>query len=462
MEKDSSKQNNPLNTCAVILAAGKGTRMKSALHKVLHPLRGKTIIQHGLDIANASGLLTRKPVVVIGHDAEAVRGAIGQQAVCVLQEQQLGTGHALMMAQDEAELLGGQSQVICMYGDMPLLRPETIRKVIDARTRYGAAIAMLTVTVDNPRGFGRVLRNPSGQITAIIEEVDCTPEQLRSRELNVGVYCFDGEWLWNALSRIKPNPRKAEYFLTDTVELANKDGRPVVGVATDDIDETIGINTRVDLADADAAMRKRINRAHMLNGVTITDPSAVYIDADVSIGRDSVILPNTHILRGTKIGDGCVIGPNSLLDAATIGDRCEIRQSVIRESQVDEDSDVGPWSHLRNGAHVLAGGHIGNFGEVKNSTLGRGVKQGHFSYLGDATLGENVNIGAGAITCNFNGKTKNPTRIGDGAFIGSDTLLVAPVRVGDGARTGAGSVVTRDVPAGETHVGAPAKKLERK
>lgn len=246
------------------------------------------------------------------------------------------------------------------------------------------------------------------------------------------------------------------------MELANKDGRPVVGVATDDIDETIGINTRVDLADADAAMRKRINRAHMLNGVTITDPSAVYIDADVSIGADTTILPNTHILRGTKIGDGCVIGPNSLLDAATIGDRCEIRQSVIRDSQVDEDSDVGPWSHMRNGAHMLAGGHIGNFGEVKNSTLGRGVKQGHFSYLGDATLGENVNIGAGTITCNFNGKTKNPTLIGDDAFIGSDTLLVAPVRVGDGARTGAGSVVTRDVPAGETHVGVPAKKLERK
>ncbi len=444
---------------AIVLAAGKGTRMKSGLPKVLHPLRGLPLIEHALRAAiRATG---QKPIVIVGHDSAAVQAAIGDRADFVLQAEQLGTGHAVMMA--EAAMRDDPSaHVIVTAADMPLVRPETLQSLVDECKQHGAALSLLSVVVNDPRGFGRVARDASGNVTAIVEQVACTPEQLKITELNGAIYCIDAAWLWDALRRIEPNPRKGEYFLTDLVEIAVADGRTARAIVAGDIDECIGINTRVDLADADAALRRRINRAHMLNGVSIVDPAATYIDLDVTIGEDTVILPNTHVLGRSRIGANSAIGPNSLLRNATIGAGCEIRQSVIEDARVDDGADVGPFSHLRSGAHVCAGAHVGNFGEIKKSTLGPNSKMGHFSYLGDATVGENVNIGAGAITCNYDGVRKNPTTIGDGAFIGSDTLLVAPVEIGANATTGAGAVVTKNVPPDTVAVGLPARVIRRK
>lgn len=439
--------------------------MKSKTPKVLHPLRGKLLIEHVLDAV--CGATETQPVVVIGAAANEMRTAISHRASCVLQEPQLGTGHAVMAAETAiAEaVVTDADNVLVAAGDMPLLRTDTYASLITQRQNTNAAITMLTVLVDNPRGFGRIVRDANKHVQAIVEEVACTPEQLAIRELNLAVYCFDGVWLWPALKRITPNPKKGEYFLTDLVELAVQDGREVHATIVEDVDECIGINTRVDLADADVALRKRINKQHMLNGVSIVDPLSTYIDVGVEIGQDAIILPNTHLLGQTQIGGESVIGPNSLLINAVIGARVEIRQSVIRDSQVDDDADVGPFSHLRNGAQVGAGAHVGNFAEIKKSTLGKRSKMGHFSYLGDATVGEDANLGAGMITANYDGANKHETHIGDNAFIGSDTILRAPVRVGNGAATGAGAVVTKDVPENSLAVGMPArviKRMERK
>ncbi|HEY3290367.1 MAG TPA: bifunctional UDP-N-acetylglucosamine diphosphorylase/glucosamine-1-phosphate N-acetyltransferase GlmU, partial [Anaerolineae bacterium] len=435
------------------------TRMKSSLPKVLHPLRGIPIIEHALRAAIAA--TNQPPVIVVGNEAQAVQTVVGDRAIFAIQAQPLGTGHAVLAA--EAVLHADLStQVLVTAADMPLVSTETLHALINERARRGAAICLLSVVVDDPRGFGRVVRDATGNVIAIVEEVACTPEQLRINELNAAIYCIDAAWMWGALKRIAPNPRKGEYFLTDLVEIAISDGRIVRAIITDDADECIGINTRIDLADADAALRRRINRAHMLNGVSIVDPATTYIDLDVTIGADTTILPNTHLSGGTHIGEHCVIGPNSLLHHATVGNGCEIKQSVIESAQVDDNADVGPFSHLRSGAHVGAGAHVGNFGEIKQSTLGPNSKMGHFGYLGDATVGADVNIGAGAITCNYDGERKNATTIGDGAFIGSDTLLVAPVEVGARATTGAGAVVTKNVPPDTVAVGLPARVIRRK
>jgi bifunctional UDP-N-acetylglucosamine pyrophosphorylase/glucosamine-1-phosphate N-acetyltransferase len=302
-------------------------------------------------------------------------------------------------------------------------------------------------------------------VEAIVEEAVATPEQLNIHELNVGVYCFKSEWLWAALPRVQKNPQKGEYYLTDVVELAVKDDLAVQAVVHNDLFETIGINTRVHLAEAEAAMRQRINRAHMLNGVSMMDPASTYIEAGISIGQDTLIMPNTYIHGKTVIGGKNVIGPNTVIRDSRIGDRCKVFASVMEGAELEDDIDMGPFARLRKGAHLAKGVHMGNFGEVKDSYLAPGVKLGHFSYIGNATIGVNTNIGAGTITCNYDGEKKNPTEIGSDVFIGSDTMLVAPVKIGDGAKTGAGAVVTKDVPADTLVVGMPAraiKKLERK
>ena len=449
-----------MNITAVLLAAGQGTRMKSKLPKMLHPICGQPMLYYALNAA--ASVSTQTPVVVVGHAAEAVRQALGDMACCVVQEQQLGTGHAVLQA--ASVLKGASGLILVTYGDMPLLRAETLQKLVEVQQANPGPLSLLTVVHDNPRGFGRILRNSDGTVAAIVEEYSATPQQLQLKELNVGAYCFDAEWLWQALERIHLSP-KGEYYLTDTVELAAKDNLPVRAIVMDDFGETIGVNTRVHLADAEAAMRHRINESHMLAGVTFIDPASTYIEAGVNIGQDTVLWPNTYLFGKTSIGQNCQIGPNSHMRNTLVGDGCKVFMSVTEGAVLEENVDMGPFARLRKGAYLSRGVHMGNFGEVKESTLGPGVKLGHFSYIGNATIGADTNIGAGTITCNYDGEHKNPTVIGEDVFIGSDTMLVAPVTLGDGARTGAGSIVTKNVPADTLVVGVPAraiKKLERK
>lgn len=437
----------------VILAAGQGTRMKSDLPKVLHPLGGLPMVLYSVAAAESVG--DRPPVLVIGHGADGVREAVGQRARYAVQAEQLGTGHAVAQAREQLE---GQGQyVIVMYADMPLLSSETLQALYAAQqANRGGPLSMLTHVTDSPRGFGRIVRDAAGGVQAIVEAAEATPEQLAIREVNVGVYCFDAAWLWAHLGEV-PLSAKGEYYLTDLVGIAVGEGQAVNAIVVEDEAEVLGINTRVHLAEAEAALRGRITRRLMLAGVTIADPASTYIHAGVEIGRDTVILPNTYIWGQTAIGSGCTIGPNTLIRDSQIGDGCRVLSSVIESATMEDGVDIGPFGHLRSGAYLESGVHMGNFGEVKNSRLRRGVKMGHFSYLGDADVGAETNIGAGTITCNYDGKNKHKTVIGEGVFIGSDSMLVAPLNLGDGARTGAGSVVTHDVPAGGLVYGVPAR-----
>jgi bifunctional UDP-N-acetylglucosamine pyrophosphorylase/glucosamine-1-phosphate N-acetyltransferase len=293
-----------------------------------------------------------------------------------------------------------------------------------------------------------------------VEEAQATPEQRLIKEVNASVYCFEADWLWKALELVPLSP-KGEYYLTDVVEIAVSEGRNVAVVTADDEMETMGINTRVHLAEAETVMRRRILERLMLSGVTMIDPASTYIDAGVSIGMDTVIQPNTFLYGSTVIGENCTIGPNSIITDTRIGDRCQVLASVLEKAHLEDDVDMGPFARLRKGAHLANHVHMGNFGEVKDSYLGEGTKMGHFSYIGNATIGKDVNIGAGTITCNYDGEKKHPTVIGDNVFIGSDTMLVAPVTIGAGARTGAGAVVTKDVPEGKVVIGVPAKELRK-
>ncbi len=443
--------------CAsVILAAGMGTRMKSESAKVLHDLGGYPLIQWALNAGReATG---REPVIVIGPDAEDIRAIAKNQAAFVEQSERLGTGHAVMQAK---KVLQGKSDLVLVtYADMPLLRTETLKRLIKAQEESESRIVLLTHISDNPRGFGRIIRNNSGEVIGIVEEADATTDQLEIKEYNAGTYCFRADWLWENLPRL-PKSVKGEYYLTDMVAMAVEDGGAVASVIVDDEDELIGVNTRVHLAEAHAALQRRINSQWMLAGVTIVDPANTYIGPEVALGSDTIILPNTHLEGKTIIGSACRIGPNSIIRDTSIGDRCKIESSVMEGAILEDDVDAGPFAHLRKGAHLMQGVHMGNFGEVKNSTLGPGVKMGHVSYIGDATVGDEVNIGAGTITCNYDGKQKQHTKIGARAFIGSGTMLVAPVQIGEDAITGAGSVVTHDVPDSSLVVGVPAKVIRK-
>lgn len=450
-----------MQVAAILLAAGQGTRMRSATPKVLHPLCGKPMLWHVLRAVGE--VSSEKPVIVVGHEAEAVRAFAGDRALFAVQEPQLGTAHAAMQA--EPLLRGRSDLVLVTYADMPLLRGETLKGLVEAQRAHSGPMTMLTARAADARGFGRVVRATDGTVEAVVEEFVATAEQLKIHELNVGAYCFQAEWLWSALKKIEHNPKKGEYYLTDIVAVARGEGQKVQAVLHDDLVETIGINNRVHLAEAETAMRRRINEMHMLNGVSMADPASTYIEAEVAIGEDTLILPNTSVHGKTIIGRANVIGPNAVIRDSTIGDRCKVLASVLDGAILENDVDIGPFARLRRGAHLADHVHMGNFGEVKDSYLAPGVKAGHFSYIGNARIGENTNIGAGTITCNFDGEKKNPTEIGADAFIGSDTMLVAPVKVGDGARTGAGAVVTRDVPPDTLAVGMPArgiKKIQRK
>ena len=442
---------------AVILAAGAGTRMRSATPKVLHSVCGVPLIEHVLAALNDAGL--KKPVVVVSSEADALRASLGTNVDYAVQDPPLGTGHALACARETLE--DDAENVLVINSDCPLIPADAILRLMACHEESKAQLSLMTAYAVEQAGFGRIVRDASGNLTAIVEEHEATVEQRAINEVNGGVYAFQSKSLWASLTTLKPSP-KGEVYLTDMVGLVHSGGGTIATVSAADPNDVIGVNTRVDLARAEAIMRERIRTQHMLNGVTMIDPSTVYIDSGVRIGKDTVIYPNTHLQGATQVGEGCHIGPNSLVQDSTLGQNCTIVSSMIEGAALESGVDVGPFAHLRPGAHIGQGTHIGNYVEIKESTLGQGVKAGHFSYIGDADVGANVNIGAGSVTANYDGSGKHRTTIDEDAFIGSDTMLIAPVRVGKGASTGAGSVVTVDVAAGETVVGVPAKPQKRK
>lgn len=445
-----------MKVISIILAAGQGTRMRSKLPKVLHPVAGVPMVFHA--IKAVEGLTDCKPLLVVGYGADQVMQAVGESADFVLQEDQLGTGHAVMVTRPKLE--GKTETFLVTFADMPLLTQGTLRKLIELHQESGSPVTMTSFIGDEARGFGRVVRGEDGHVTAIVEQADATPEQLAIREYNVSAYCFNAAWLWHALEQIPVSP-KGEYYLTDVVALAVQAGFPVNSLVLEDPTEGIGLNDRVHLATVNQIMRKRINEKFMLEGVTIIDPETTFIEADVKIGMDTVIYPNTHLRGSTVIGEECEIGPGTIIVDSKIGDQAVILASVIEKAELRDHVSMGPFCHLRKGAVLDDGVHMGNFGEVKASYLGPGTKMGHFSYIGDAKIGANVNIGAGSITCNFDGEKKNPTEIGDDVFIGSDTMLVAPVKIGDRSITAAGAVVTHDVPQDTLVMGVPAKEKRK-
>lgn len=448
-----------MTIASIVLAAGQGTRMRSKMPKVLHLLAGKPLIWHSMRAVK--GLTDTSPLVVVGYKAEAVRQAMGDQYGYILQAEQLGTGHAVACARSELERKA--DTLLVTFGDMPLLRRETLQKLVELHRQGSSPVTMTSFIGDDARGFGRVVRNGDGDVTAIVEQADAAPEQLMIREYNVSAYCFEASWLWEALEKIPVSP-KGEYYLTDVIGLAVAGGHSVQSLVLEDPTEAIGINTRVDLAAAEEILRQRINQQWMLEGVTLIDPATTYIEAEVIIGKDTIVQPNTHLRGLTVIGEDCVIGPDTIVQDSRVGNRAHLLSSTLEGARVEDDVSVGPYCHLRQGSHLAIGVHLGNYAEVKDSYLGPHTKMGHFSYIGNARIGSNVNIGAGTITCNYDGKKKNPTEIGDDVFIGSDTMLVAPVKIGDRAVTAAGAVVTRDVPPDTLVMGVPAKekrKLEK-
>lgn len=455
MDDLSDDANEQADLVAIILAAGMGTRMRSGLPKVLHHVAGDPIISHVLDAVVGAGVA--RPLLVVGHGRDRVMEALGDSVQYVVQDPQLGTGHALQRAIEALKRVPRRLLVLC--GDTPLLTPSTISRLLDASC--GATVTLLSAHLEDPGGYGRVVRDEGGRVVAIVEEADARGADRGLREINSGAYCFDGGWVASNLGRLEKSA-KGEYYLTDLVAMAVEQGREVRALAVEDATEVLGINDRVQLAEANRIMRLRLCRRLMAGGVTIVDPATTYVGKDVSVGMDTILHPGTHLRGATTIGGRCEIGPNSVVVDSTIGDECIVLASVLERCQVADRASIGPFSHLRPGARIGSDARIGNYAEVKNSVLGQGVQMHHFSYLGDAEVGDGTNVGAGTITCNFDGRTKHRTRIGKGVFLGSDTLLRAPVEVGDGARTGAGAVVTRNVPPGKLAVGMPARVREIK
>ena len=432
----------------VILAAGEGKRMRSRQPKVLHELCGRPLITYPLRLART---LADRIVLVVGPEADTMATVVGDGVAIVEQRERLGTGHAVLQARVQCQSAAGP--ILVLPGDMPLLSVETIERLVGHHTSTGAAATILTAVVDRPHGYGRVLRQ-GGRVKRIVEDRDATDDEKRVAEINTSVYCFDGGRLWRALEQVKPDNDQGEYYLTDVIGLLARAGGRVEAISVEDPDEAHGVNDRRQLAAVAAIQRRRIVDRHMLAGVTILDPATTYIDETVAIGADTVIYPNVVIDVASEIGGDCVIGLGSHIRASRLGDRVTVKPyCVLTEAVVEEDADLGPFCHLRPKAHIGAKAKVGNFVEVKKSKIGRGSKAPHLSYIGDTTVGDHVNIGAGTITCNYDGVAKHPTTIGAGSFVGSNTTLVAPVVVGEGAYVGAGSTITKDVPPGALAVG---------
>ena len=429
----------------VILAAGKGTRMKSAIPKVLHRAGELPLIEHVLRAAAA--LEPQSVAVILGHQAEVVEASVGERMglAFALQEPQLGTGHALLQA--EPLLAGASGTVVLLSGDVPLLRPGTLKSLVARHRATRASATVLTAVVDEPSGYGRIVRE-NGEITAIVEHKDATAEQRRIPEINSGIYAFDLAPLFGALKQIGSANAQGEYYLPDLVTIYRQRGLVVETVVAADAREILGVNSRKELADLTAILRARRNQDLMDGGVTLVDPATAYIGPDVTIGPDTVIHPNVYLEGRTSIGSNCTIHAGVRIVDSRVDDGVVINNfCVISESHIARGARLGPFAHIRPLSEVGEDAHVGNFVELKKTTLGRGSKANHLAYLGDATIGDKVNVGAGTITCNYDGVAKHPTIIEDGAFIGSDSQLIAPVRVGRGAYVAAGSSITADVPA---------------
>ncbi|WP_088008429.1 bifunctional UDP-N-acetylglucosamine diphosphorylase/glucosamine-1-phosphate N-acetyltransferase GlmU [Indiicoccus explosivorum] len=429
-------------TYAVVLAAGQGTRMKSKLYKVLHPVCGTPMVEHV--VRNISELGADKIVTVVGHGAEKVQEQLGSESEYVMQEEQLGTAHAVQQAASLIEGLPGITLVVC--GDTPLIRHETMQQLIEHHQDEKAKATILTAMAENPSGYGRIIRDAEDNVSKIVEQKDASPKERLVKEINTGTYCFDNEALFKALKQVSNDNAQGEYYLPDVIEILQKQGETVAAYATDDFSETLGVNDRVALAEAERIMRGRIAEKHMRNGVSIVDPASVYISSETEIGRDTVIQPNVIIEGTSKIGDDCEIGPSSHIKNSQIGDRTTVHSSVVTSSTIGSDTAVGPYAHIRPDSQLGDSVKIGNFVEVKKSALGQGSKVSHLSYIGDTEIGTNVNIGCGTITVNYDGKEKHVTQIGDDSFIGCNSNLIAPVSIGKGSYVAAGSTISKDVP----------------
>ncbi|CAM5778124.1 bifunctional UDP-N-acetylglucosamine diphosphorylase/glucosamine-1-phosphate N-acetyltransferase GlmU [Brevibacillus borstelensis] len=451
---------------AVVLAAGQGTRMKSKLYKVLHPVCGKPMVQHVVD--TLASMRVEDVVVVVGHGADTVQATLGERVAYALQKEQLGTAHAVQQAASFLQAKEGTTFIL--YGDVPLLSEETLTALLHFHEDQKAAATVLTAVLPDPTGYGRIVRNDSGEVMEIVEHKDASDEVRAIKEINTGIYCFDNQKLWNALAQVKNDNVQGEYYVTDCIGILRQAGEKVVAFEAADPDETMGVNDRAQLSEAEAYMRKRIAVRHMKNGVSIIDPLSTYIEADVTIGSDTILQPGTYLRRGTTIGSDCVIGPQADLSNTKVANGVTISYSVLVDAKVDEQATVGPFAYVRPGTEIGPQTKIGDFVELKNAKIGKGTKIPHLSYVGDAEIGEGVNIGCGTITVNYDGAVKHKTVVQDGSFIGCNTNLVAPVTVGKNAYVAAGSTINQDVPddalaiARERQVNKPgyANKLPRK
>jgi len=443
------------NLEVIILAAGLGTRMKSSTIKILHRAAGRPIIDYVLDLA--SELSAQPPVMVIGHQREQVQQAVDSRARFAIQEQQLGTGHAVLQA---APHVDAAKRVLILSGDVPLTRPETLQRLLDEHAQSGNALTLLTMKLSDPGMYGRIVRDENNAVQRIVEAKDASDAEKRIDEVNAGIYVFDGAHLFDNLRNLSTNNAQGEYYLTDLLHTLRERGHRVGAVIADDPIEALGVNSRADLAQVDTEIQRRVVEKLMHEGVTFRNPSTVVIDSTVTIGADTVVYPFATIEGTTKIGRGCVIEPGVHLINVQIADNVHVKTGTVAEDAIiEEEAAVGPYAHLRPGSKLGRKVKVGNFVETKKAVFGEGAKASHLSYIGDAEIGAGVNIGAGTITCNYDGVRKNKTILEDGVFIGSDTQLVAPVRVGRGAYVGAGSTITKDVPPGALALSRTPQKV---
>lgn len=427
---------------AIILAAGKGTRMKSDLPKVLHQVAGISMLEH---VFRAVGAIEpAKTVTVIGHKAELVRQVLDGQSLFAEQTEQLGTGHAVMMAEPELQDLDGHTLVIA--GDTPLITGESLKNLVDFHIRHKNVATILTAEAKDPFGYGRIIRNDNAEVVKIVEQKDANDYEKKITEINTGTYLFDNRSLFEALKNINTDNAQGEYYLTDVISIFRENQGKVGAYKLHDFNESLGVNDRLALATAEKVMRQRINGQHMINGVTFIDPAATYIDVDVEIEPDVVIEANVILKGKTHIGSGAVLTNNTYVVDGKIGKNAVLNASVVNQAEVEEGVTMGPYAHIRPGSLIKKTAHVGNFVEIKGSTIGENTKAGHLTYIGNSTVGSNVNFGAGTITVNYDGQNKYPTEIGDNAFVGSNSTIVAPVKIGKNALVAAGSTITEDVP----------------